>query len=95
MNSGVCVTGTTGTYLDLDFYGLLQEVIEFQYVGSRHRQTVVLFKCDWYEIPPARGIVVDRKHHLVGIYPNRKLRTYEPFILTSQAKQVYYTSYPS
>ncbi|GLU23261.1 hypothetical protein SLE2022_392830 [Rubroshorea leprosula] len=56
---------------------------------------VVLFKCDWYETPPARGIVVDQKHRLVDINPNRKLRTYEPFILTSQAKQVYYTPYPS
>ncbi|GLT51761.1 hypothetical protein SLA2020_251480 [Shorea laevis] len=95
MNSGVCITGTTGTESDLDFYGLLQEVIELQYVGCRHRQTVVLFKCDWYEIPPARGIVVDRKHRLVDINPNRKLRTYEPFILASQAKQVYCTPYPS
>ncbi|GKV11278.1 hypothetical protein SLEP1_g22544 [Rubroshorea leprosula] len=59
MNSSVCITGTTGTESDLDFYGLLQEVIELQYVGSRHRQTVVLFKCD------------------------------------CQAKQVYYTPYPS
>ncbi|GLT51751.1 hypothetical protein SLA2020_251390 [Shorea laevis] len=56
---------------------------------------IVLFKCDWYEIPPTRGIVVDRKHHLVDINPNRKLKTYEPFILASQAKQVYYTPYPS
>ncbi|GLT52147.1 hypothetical protein SLA2020_255020 [Shorea laevis] len=95
MNSSVCVTGTTGTESDLDFYGLLQEVIELQYIGSRHRQTVVLFKCDWYEISPARGIVVDRKHRLVDINPNRKLRTYEPCILASQAKQVYYTPYPS
>ncbi|GKV35909.1 hypothetical protein SLEP1_g44111 [Rubroshorea leprosula] len=42
-----------------------------------------------------RGVVVDQNHHLLDINPKSKLRTYEPFILTSQAQQVYYTQYPS
>ncbi|GKV17185.1 hypothetical protein SLEP1_g27721 [Rubroshorea leprosula] len=74
---------------------MLQEIIQIEYYGSIHRQTVVLFNCDWYEIPPAQGVQVDQKHRLVDINPRRYLRSYEPFILASQARQVYYTPYPS
>ncbi|GLT24991.1 hypothetical protein SLA2020_001500 [Shorea laevis] len=90
MNSGVCVTDG-----GFDYYGMLEEVIELEYLGSKHKQRVVLFKCDWYDITPGRGVVVDQNHHLVDINPKFKLRTYEPFILASQAQQVYYTQYPS
>ncbi|GKU96503.1 hypothetical protein SLEP1_g9731 [Rubroshorea leprosula] len=31
------------------------EIIQIEYYGSIHQQTIVLFKCDWYEIPPAQG----------------------------------------
>ncbi|GLT99835.1 hypothetical protein SLE2022_172480 [Rubroshorea leprosula] len=95
MNYGVCVVGSIGTESDYDFYGVLQEIIQIEYYGSIHRQTVVLFKCDWYEIPPAQGVQVDQQHRLVDINPRRYLRSYEPFILASQARQVYYTPYPS
>ncbi|GLT90191.1 hypothetical protein SLE2022_081370 [Rubroshorea leprosula] len=95
MNYGVCVVGSIGTESDYDFYGVLQEIIQIEYYGSIHRQAVVLFKCDWYEIPPAQGVQVDQQHRLVDINPRRYLRSYEPFILASQARQVYYTPYPS
>ncbi|GKV31556.1 hypothetical protein SLEP1_g40235 [Rubroshorea leprosula] len=78
-----------------DFYGVLQEIIQIEYYGLIHRQAIVLFKCDWYEIPPAQGVQVDQKHPLVDINPRRYLRSYESFILASQARQVYYTPYPS
>ncbi|GKV33978.1 hypothetical protein SLEP1_g42409 [Rubroshorea leprosula] len=85
MNYGFCVVGSIRTESDYDFYGVLQGVIQIEYFGSIHRQAVVLFKCDWYEIPPAHGVRVDQKHRLVDINPRRYLRAYEPFILASQA----------
>ncbi|GKV11465.1 hypothetical protein SLEP1_g22724 [Rubroshorea leprosula] len=95
MNYGVCVVGSISTKSNYDFYGLLQEIIQIGYYGSIHQQAVVLFKCDWYEIPLAQRVQVNQKHRLVDINPRRYLRSYEPFILSSQARQVYYTPYPS
>ncbi|GKV13664.1 hypothetical protein SLEP1_g24649 [Rubroshorea leprosula] len=95
MNYDVCVVGSISTESDYNFYGVLQEIIQIEYYESIHQQAIVLFKCDWYEIPPAQGVQVDQKHRLVDINPRRYLRSYEPFILASQARQVYYIPYPS
>ncbi|GKV17000.1 hypothetical protein SLEP1_g27560 [Rubroshorea leprosula] len=95
MNYGVCVVGSIGIELDYDFYGALQEVIQIEYFGSIHRQAIILFKHDWYEIPLAQGVRVNKKHQLVDINPRRYLRSYELFILASQARQVYHTPCPS
>ncbi|GLU16949.1 hypothetical protein SLE2022_333510 [Rubroshorea leprosula] len=85
MNYGVCIVGSIGTELDYDFYGVLQEIIQIEYYGSIHRQAVVLFKCDWYKIPPAQGVQVDQKHRLVDINPRRYLQSYELFIFATRS----------
>ncbi|GLU22218.1 hypothetical protein SLE2022_383080 [Rubroshorea leprosula] len=93
MNSGVCVNATTFKGYEQVFYGMLQEVIELEYHGGGQHNTIVLFKCDWYDI--RRGVRVHPKHHLVDIDPNSKVKTDEPFVLASQGQQVCYTHYPS
>ncbi|XP_031105391.1 uncharacterized protein LOC116010220 [Ipomoea triloba] len=45
-NSGIVVQGNHGDEL-IDFYGVLNEVIELEYIKD-HR--IVLFKCDWFDI---------------------------------------------
>jgi hypothetical protein len=61
-NSGVCVKGSTSNEFKVDYYGKLEEVIEFQY-HSEHNK-VFLFKCYWYNTTD-KGIRVDLHHGLV------------------------------
>ncbi|GLT98389.1 hypothetical protein SLE2022_158960 [Rubroshorea leprosula] len=92
MNSGVCVKGATFND-ESDYYGSLKEIIELQYFDSYVHQSVILFKCEWYDI--SKGIVVHPTSGIVDINPRFKLQTDEPFILSSQAQQVFYARYPS
>ena len=85
-NSGVMVLGETMSY-----YGVLTDIIEVQFFGGKR---VILFKCKWFDVHLGdRGIKID-KHGFVSINVNRTLRTQtlEPFILASQAKQVFYVT---
>ncbi|GKV42182.1 hypothetical protein SLEP1_g49619 [Rubroshorea leprosula] len=92
MNSGVCVKGTTFND-ESDYYGSLKEIIEFQYFDSYVRQSVILFKGEWYDIN--KGIVIHPTFGIVDINLRFKLQTDELFILASQAQQVFYAHYPS
>ncbi|KAL8468729.1 hypothetical protein ACS0TY_031795 [Phlomoides rotata] len=94
MNSGISVKASIGDDDDQkNFYGMLQEVVQIMFWGSGKRQTIFLFKCDWYDIP--KGMSIHPRYHLVDINPRSRLSTTEPFIFASQAAQVYYTRYPS
>lgn len=90
MNSGVCVLGNSWSENEVDYYGILEEVIELEYYGAGNK--VVLFRCHWYDISD-RGIKVYPRFGLVEINSKRKLSTNDSFILASQAQQVYYTHY--
>ncbi|GJW97189.1 transposon, En/Spm-like, transposase-associated domain protein [Tanacetum coccineum] len=92
-NSGVCMKGSAYNEFESDYYGLLVEVLEVNYHDSNGRYVVVLFKCDWFE--PIQGVRVNRKHDLVDIKCKSKGCQNDPFILASQAEQVYYAPYPS
>ncbi|GLU21490.1 hypothetical protein SLE2022_376240 [Rubroshorea leprosula] len=92
MNSGVCVKRITFND-ESDYYGSLKETIEFQYFDSYVHQSVILFKCKWYDIN--KGIVVHLTSGIVDVNPRFKLQTNEPFILANQAQQVFYARYPS
>lgn len=86
-NSGVFVNANTDAG-DIRYYGVLTEIIELAYPQGR---SIVLFRCDW--VDPIRGI----KHDELGftlVNLKRVLKTNEPFILASQASQVFYTSDP-
>ncbi|KAL0282112.1 UNVERIFIED_CONTAM: hypothetical protein Sangu_2970100 [Sesamum angustifolium] len=90
-NYGVCVLGSTYSECEVDYNGLLEEVVELEYYGLGH--AVTLFKCHWYD-----NSDIGLKRHRSGLVEiNRKLKlsTNDPFILASQAHQVYFTSFPS
>ena len=91
-NSGVCVRGTCYNEPESDYYGLLDEVVEVEYQGIG-RCIVVLFKCTWFD--PIGGVKVVTKHNLVDINYKSRLSNDDPFVLASQAEQVYYVPYPS
>ncbi|KAL4578884.1 hypothetical protein LXL04_015015 [Taraxacum kok-saghyz] len=90
-NCGVCVRGTTYNDEESDYFGLLDEVLEVDYLGSE-RCIVVLFKCTWFD--NAHGVKV-HQNKLIDIKPKSRLQTNDPFVLASQVEQVYYTPYPA
>ncbi|CAN1757493.1 hypothetical protein LINPERHAP1_LOCUS6538 [Linum perenne] len=97
-NSGVMVTAGTHSfasardrnpvYSEISYYGVIQEIIELDYwVGKK----VVLFKCDW--ISSGRGLKQDDYGFTLVNFSHRMNGT-EPFILASQAQQVFYVADP-
>lgn len=85
-NSGVMVKGETNSG-EIEYYGILKEIISLQYLGGRR---VVLFNCDWWDVhKKGKGIKID-KHGLISVNTRLKLRTNEPYVLLSQARQVFY-----
>jgi hypothetical protein len=89
-NSGVLVN--VG---DIEYFGILEEIIELQYDG---RLTVVLFKCVWYDVETeVNRIKIGVKENEFGftlVNSKKYLRTTEPFVLASQVLQVFYVDDP-
>lgn len=92
-NSGVCVKGACYDEHESDYYGLLEEILEVEYHDASERCVVVMFKCHWFD--PVRGVRVNHKHNMVDVKQKSKGCIDDPFIIASQAQQVYYTPYPS
>jgi len=84
-NSRVLVKGDENAGY-LDYFGVLTYIIELSYSGGNN---VVLFKCDWWDVSSKRGHLIE-KCGLFLISSNCKMRTNEPYVLASQAQQVYY-----
>ena len=94
MNSGICVKASGSGDDRLDFYGLLQEILELEYIGDPFNQKVVLFKGRWFD-PTSRGTkLVHPNYDFVEVNHKKEYQKYEPFILAQQAVQVYYVDYP-
>ena len=76
-------------YQNMSYYGLITDIIELRYTKGN---SVVLFKCDWYDVArEGIGYKLDC-HGITSINRTRKLNTQEPFVLASQAIQVYYVN---
>ena len=96
-NSGVVVTAEVSSFTSardknpipghVSYYGVLTDVIELHYLGGNR---VILFKCDWWDvINSGRGIKKD-EYGFTCLNFERTICTDEPFVLASQAKQVFY-----
>lgn len=80
-NSGIFVKGEA-----TEFYGVLVDIIELQYC---HGNRVFLFKCDWWDSSNKKtGIKKDG--HLTSVNISRKWYKDDPFVLATQAEQVFY-----
>jgi len=87
-HSGVVVSGGQDDD-QIDYYGVLTDIIEIHYFGQNH---VVLFKCNWFDVNNRdTGYKVD-KYGFISVNTAKRLITQDqdPFILASQAEQVFY-----
>ncbi|KAF7802613.1 uncharacterized protein G2W53_041724 [Senna tora] len=87
-NSGVLVRGDDSDD-SKEYYGVLEHVYELSYIGNRK---VYLFKCTWWDVARlGRGYKID-KYGFVSVNTHCSLNTNEPFVLASQAEQVFYVN---
>ncbi|KAK4423050.1 hypothetical protein Salat_1887600, partial [Sesamum alatum] len=81
----------TGT---VSYYGVLKDILEIQYLKDTR---FLMFECDW--VDNEKGLKQDEfKFTLVNFNHfmyTKKLPTNEPFVLASQAQQVWYIRDPS
>lgn len=89
MNYGVSVKGVDG----VEYYGILEEVIELTYLGNGCSYKTILFKCDWFD--SINGLNVHEHYKLVDVNHTRKYPKYDPFVLAYQVTQVCFNPYPS
>lgn len=89
-NSGVLVKGdpTTG---NMCWYGVIKRMISLEFTRQKE---VILFECDWYDVPAAstsrgRGYNKDQ-FGVIDIDTTRYRYKNEPYILATQAEQVFY-----
>ncbi|KAG8367592.1 hypothetical protein BUALT_Bualt16G0088400 [Buddleja alternifolia] len=68
-----------------DYYGVLTDITQLDYLGNHH---VVLFKCDWFE---GKSVQKD-KYNYTSINTSKPWKTNEPYVLASQAQQVFYVN---
>ena len=64
-NYGVYVHKTDGQ-LEYDFYGMLSDIIQFEYTGIPLMK-LVLFKCDWFDNTPYIVTQVDKKYEIFEV----------------------------
>ena len=96
-NSGVTLVATTmqvssakdrnPIVSDMSFYGVIQEIWEINYNTFK----IPLFKCDWVE--NQNGVRIDDLGFTL-VKLNRIGHTSDPFILATQARQVFYIEDP-
>lgn len=90
-NSGVMTSAYDANDNIVDYYGVLQNIIELSFGGSKELK-VVFFECEWFDT--RNGTRVD-KYGMVEVKHRSRLPTsINSVVLAHQAKQVYYLPYP-
>ena len=85
-NSGVLVRGDE-LNPKKEYYGVIEQIYELSYVGNKK---VYLFKCHWWDVSKeGTGYKID-KYDIISVNAGGSLSTTEPFVLASQAEQVFY-----
>jgi hypothetical protein len=82
--SFLCIRDANHSLRDVAYFGALKNVIELDYGGDRR---VLLFECDW--VSNGKRLKQDADGFLLANFNNVPPHK-EPFILASQAAQVFY-----
>jgi len=91
INSGICVTCVDDGNNEMEYYGVIKDIFKIKWEGSL-RLEMVLFDCDWFDPTPS-GTRHTESLGLVEIKHAARLSVFEPFVMASQVKQVYYLPY--
>ena len=70
----------------VSYYRMLTDIVELHYLNGNR---VILFKCDWWDVNIGKGIKND-EYGFTCLNFERTICINEPFVLASQAKQVFY-----
>lgn len=84
-NSGISCEGVHNDKIT-DFYGILKGVFKIEY-GRGYN--VFMFSCDWYDLANRRT-GIRKETHFTSVNISRLWYKNDPYILCSQAKQVFY-----
>ncbi|WMV29726.1 hypothetical protein MTR67_023111 [Solanum verrucosum] len=85
----LCVGESDKDSENVDYYGILTDVIELQFISDKR---VILFRCNWFDVyGKVKGVKID-EYDFVSVNPRRFLKTNEPFVLANQASQVFYAN---
>ena len=84
-NSGICVVGEHDGE-EVDFYGVLSNVVVLNYVLG---YKVILFKCTWFDTNQKKKRI-KHDYNLTTIQVSATWYDNDPFILATQAQQVFY-----
>ena len=88
-NNGIAMAGEHDNE-EVEFYDVLVDVLELQYLFN-HK--VILFKCEWFDTNAKRKRI-QKDHNLICINVSNTWYRNDPFILASQAQQVFYVNDP-
>ncbi|GJN05241.1 hypothetical protein PR202_ga22854 [Eleusine coracana subsp. coracana] len=84
-NSGIFVKGDDDSG-NKDYFSVLTDIVKLTYSNY----SVVLFKCDWWDAhSKGRGVKTDR-YGFTLVNTGRTSRANDPYILATQAEQVYH-----
>ena len=96
-NGGVIVTVEISSFASaiymnpifghVSYYGVLTDIVELHYL-SRNR--IILFKCDRWDVINIGKWIKNDEYGFTCLNFERTICTDEPFVLASQAKQVFY-----
>ena len=90
-NSRVLITAADANEKELDYYGILQNIIEYTFGGDKLLK-VVSFDCIWFD--PIHGTRVDDFEMVEVKHGSRISGRDSNLVLAHQVVQVYYLSYP-
>jgi hypothetical protein len=90
VNSGVVSRAINEQGREINYYGIIQQILEFSFAGDKELK-VVFFVCNWFDT--IHGIQ-HNKYGMVEIEHNSKLSGNDDFILAHQVEQVYYLKHP-
>jgi hypothetical protein len=88
-NSGLVTSGEDATGHVTNYYGILQNIVEYTFGGAKELK-VVFFQCDWFD--PINDTRVDDFGMVEVKHEPRYFGS--NLLLAHQVQQVYYLSYP-
>jgi hypothetical protein len=92
-NSGVVTTASASDGSIMEYFGVIQNIVELKLEGSKDLK-VVFFYCDWFNNKLGSGVKHNKKLSLVEVNHKLRLLGYNPFVLAHQVEMAYYMSYP-